>query len=94
MLLLASSSAENTGMKWNEARNSIGEDWGTGPTLINPVSATIRIPKIGLAGIPTVYSLDGTGKRKGEVSVELAGSEIVFQIGSQNETLWYEVVIE
>ncbi len=93
MLLLASSSAENTGMNWNEARNSIGENWGTGPTLINPVSATIRIAKSGLAGVPTVYSLDGTGKRTGKVSVEQVGSEIVFQIGSQHQTLWYEVEI-
>ncbi len=94
MLLLASSSAENTGMKWNEDRNSIGEDWGTGPTLINPVSATIRMSKDGFSGMPKVYSLDGKGNRTGDVVVRQTGSEIVFEIGGQHQTLWYEVFVE
>ena len=94
MLLLASSSAENTGIEWNEERNSIGENWGTGPTLINPVNAVIRLPKAGLAGTPEVFALDGTGKRMGEVAVATEGAEFVIEIGGQHKTLWYEVSVE
>ncbi|QEG20681.1 glycoside hydrolase family 5 protein [Mariniblastus fucicola] len=94
MLLLASSSAENTGMKWNESRNSIGENWGTGPTLINPVNAEVRLPKSGLAGIPSVWSLDGTGQRTGQIETAVEGDQFVFEIGADHKTLWYEVEIK
>ena len=94
MLLLASSSAENTGMKWNEERNSIGENWGDGPTLINPVTATIRVPKAGFSGTPKVFALDGTGARSGEVAVATEGDEFVIAIGGEYKTLWYEVAVE
>lgn len=94
MLLLASSSAENTGMKWNEERNSIGADWGTGPTLINPVNAIIRLPVSELLGAPKVYSLDGTGKRTGEVEVEIKDAQYVIAIGGKYKTLWYELSVE
>ncbi len=94
LLLLASTSAENTGMKWNEERNSIGADWGTGPTLIYPVSATFRIGQSSLKGIPKIYSLDGTGKRIDEVKVNIVGSDYEFSIGAAHKTLWYELAIE
>ena len=94
MLLLASSSAQNTGMVWNEDRNSIGEDWGSGPTLINPVNAKIRLAKDGLAGMPKVFALDGTGRRTGEVSVAVEDNGYVIAIGGDYKTLWYEVTVE
>jgi len=94
MLLLASTSAENTGMQWNEERNSIGANWGTGPTLIYPVNATIRLPKTGVSGTPKVFALDGTGKRTGEVSVTKDANGFAIEIGSKHKTLWYEVAVE
>ena len=94
LLLLASTSAENTGVTWNKARNSIGDNWGTGPTLIHPVNAKIRLPKGSLSGSPKVYALDGTGKRTEQVAVLSDANEIVFAIGSTFHTLWYEVEVE
>jgi hypothetical protein len=94
MLLLASTSAENTGMKWNEERNSIGENWGTGPTMIHPVNAKIFLPKEGLSGVPKVYALGGTGERTGEVAVTSTGNGYEIVIGSKYATLWYEVAVE
>jgi len=81
-------------MVWNEDRNSIGANWGVGPTLINTVEAKIRLPKDVVAGKPKVYALDGTGKRTGEVSVAVEGNEFVIAIGEAYKTLWYEVAVE
>jgi hypothetical protein len=89
MLLLASSGAENVGMNWNEDRTSVGANWGTGPTLINPVAATVRLP----AGrTPIVHALDGSGNRTAEVPVIRADDgTYAVKIDGVHKTLWYEV---
>lgn len=89
MLLLASSGAENTGMKWNEDRTSVGEDWGSGPTLINPVKATLNMP---FAKAPTVFALDAAGNRTVEVPViDQGNGRFEIQLSGKYQTLWYEV---
>ena len=40
-LLAAVGSAENRGMKWNVARTSVGQDWGTRPAEVNGIAAEI-----------------------------------------------------
>lgn len=94
MLLLASSGAENTNMKWNEARNSVGDQWGTGPTKIHPVNAVIRLPRAEISGTPTVYALDGTGRRTEKVDVATEPADFVIVIGGRYQTLWYEIDVQ
>ena len=62
--------------------------------MINPVNAIIRLPVSELLGAPKVYSLDGTGKRTGEVEVEIKDAQYVIAIGGKYKTLWYELSVE
>ena len=41
-----------------------------------------------------MYSLDGTGKRTGEVEVEIKDAQYVIAIGGKYKTLWYELSVE
>ena len=91
LLVLASSGAENSGMKWNEDRTSVGKDWGAGPTLVNVVAGSVGLP----LKSATVYALDGSGKRVSQVATTKSkAGEIMFQIGPEQKTIWYEVVVE
>ena len=91
LLLLASSGAENTNMKWNADRTSVGNQWGTAPTRVNLVSAKI---KLALGSKFEVHALDGTGKRISQVAAEHEDGKLTFEVGSPHATLWYELVKE
>src|SRR5262249_55059516 len=41
LLLTAVGRVENQGMKWNAKRNSVGKDWGTGPTRAEGIPASV-----------------------------------------------------
>ena len=90
LLVLASSGASNTEMKWNEERNSVGDSWGHAPTLVNVVTGQVTLPMTGAR----IYALDGTGKRMGEVKTTEDGTATTFDIGPEHKTIWYEVVVE
>jgi hypothetical protein len=45
LLLVATARAANTGMKWNDKRTSL-TDWGTEPTLIEPVKGFVTLKDI------------------------------------------------
>ncbi len=87
ILLTAVGSAENQGMIWNEARTSIGNKWGTGPTLVNGIPADVTLP----FRVKRVQALDSQGHPRGEVPVQVDGSTSRFTIGPEHRTLWYEI---
>lgn len=89
MLLTAVGSVENTGMKWNATRTSIGDKWGTDPTMAEGVSGQISISTLASAAL--VHALDGTGKRSGKVDSKLENGVLTFSIGPAYKTLWYEI---
>lgn len=82
-LLTAVGSSENTAMQWNEERNSVGNDWGTGPTLVNGVSLSITWP----SEPPKVHALTGTGERDHAVRTH----DGTITVGPSHKTLWYEL---
>jgi hypothetical protein len=90
MLLTLTGIAENTGMQWNEARTSVGDQWGKGPTLVNGIPAEIMLsqPKL------RVFSLDPRGQRLAPVSVEQTAGTSQFSVGPEYKTLWYELISE
>lgn len=90
IVLLASSGAENTGMQWNEDRTSVGDQWGSGPTLINPVPATVRLVSSQKAALK-VFALDGSGQRTVPVPTTITDDGIEFEISGKYGTLWYEI---
>jgi hypothetical protein len=90
-LLVASGVTENTGMGWqDEARSTVGRHWGKPPSLVEPVAATVRIPRA--VATPTVYALDERGQRREAIAVTAAGDGAAqFEIGLPHATIWYEI---
>ena len=87
ILLAAVGSAENQGMVWNDTRTSIGNQWGTGPTLVNGIPAEVTLP----FPVKSVQALDGRGQPQGAVPVRIEGNISHFAIGPEHHTLWYEI---
>lgn len=93
-LLVATSRAENTGMKWKRttARGRTGwelKDWGKPPTVIEPVHLDCKLDATN-AGI-SIYALDGRGARMGEIEVDHNGDRASFNLTGDPATLWYEI---
>ncbi len=88
LLLTAVGSAENQGMVWNEARTSVGTQWGRGPTQVNGISAELTLP----VRAEQVRALDGRGAPQGTVPISTEGNRTVVRIGPEHRTLWYEIV--
>lgn len=83
---------ENTGQVWKDSsRNSVGTRWGSAPTLIEVVPATITLPVA--ANRVTVWALDGSGQRGTPVAVRDSGGRAQFDLGVSGTTLWYEFAI-
>jgi hypothetical protein len=79
LLLTAVGSAENTGMKWNADKTSVGNNWGHGPTHVNAIPCELRnFPK------RRIFALDGSGNRVNELESAT--------FGPAHETLWYEII--
>ncbi len=89
LLLTAAGRAENVGMGWNAARNSVGSAWGLGP-----VQAEGLYGKVTLACDPaiwSVYALDTRGQRARAVASTYADSVLTFSASPDAQTLWYEI---
>ena len=87
ILLTAVGSAENQGMVWNDARTSVGNKWGTGPTLVNGIAAEVTLP----FRVKSVQALDSRGQPQAAVPVRIEGNTSRFTIGPEHRTLWYEI---
>ena len=74
-------------MVWNDTRTSVGNKWGTGPTLVNGISAEVTLP----FRVKSVRALDGCGLPQGAVPLRVEGNTCHFTIGPEHRTLWYEV---
>jgi hypothetical protein len=61
LLLTACSRWQNTGSKWNE-RRTLWERWGTGPTLIEPVTGWVELRELDGAIALSLTPLDGAAK--------------------------------
>ncbi|MAX24479.1 MAG: hypothetical protein CMJ19_08240 [Phycisphaeraceae bacterium] len=88
MLLTAVAQGRNRDMVWNEHHNSVGKNWGKGPTQVLAVPGKVTIHS---QSVNKVYALDQTGKRDHEVTVKRVGKTITFDIASKHKTVWYEL---
>jgi hypothetical protein len=89
LLLTAIDKAENRGVQWNPEHTFAKEAWKYGPVQVTGVSAEVRIPTA--ARRAAVYALDPTGKRSGPVPAEVKDGLLVFKIGPNYQTIWYEI---
>ncbi len=92
LLLTAVGRVENTNMGWNAQRNSVGRNWGDGPTRAEGIPATVTLATE--ARTAAVWALDGSGRRQRQVDCRLAGGQLTFAIGPAHRTLWYEIEID
>ncbi len=87
LLLSAVARGSNTEMKWDRARTSVADRWGSAPALVEVVHATLRIP-----GRPLkAFALTPSGQRGKPVPAKAGGDQTTIEIGSE-PTVWYELV--
>jgi hypothetical protein len=89
LLLTSVGRVENRGMEWNPERTSVGDHWGSAPTVCEGVQATVRL-RTRLRSA-TVFALDGRGRRRTPIPSQLEHGVLTFDIGPGAKTLWYEV---
>ena len=89
-LITACGKLENTGQRWNEARTSVGDDWGKAPTLIQPVRADITLRTDVHDVLARLTALDGAGKPAAEFDLgAVKNGRISFSLPTEAGTIWY-----
>lgn len=83
ILITACGRSENTGMKWNQAKN-FTTNWGTAPALTECVEGTVELP-----GEMVVFALDSGGAPAKRVLSRLKDGRTSFDIGPNYSTVWY-----
>jgi hypothetical protein len=93
MLLVAGAAVTNTGIEWNDTRSAL-KQWGTSPTLIEPVTGQLLIRNLEGARSVTMAALDGSGRLIGAPAAATKTTEgWRLQLGEQ-VTTWYEITVE
>lgn len=81
----------NRNMGWNEEHNSVGTDWGEGPTMCEGVPLRLEIGRE--RADARLYPLNADGTRRLALEPAAAGGgATVFRAGPEQRTLWYELV--
>ena len=83
--------AGNQGTVWNEARTSLGKNWGDGPTIAERVPATVT-----LDGDTSrhVYALAPDGSRARTVTATARDGALTFTVQPDDRTIHYEIAAE
>ncbi|MDD5350282.1 MAG: carbohydrate binding domain-containing protein, partial [Chthoniobacteraceae bacterium] len=92
LLITAVGSVESTGMRWKNAeKNTVGQDWGTAPTVAEGITARVTLPVP--ASRLKAWALDERGQRGKEIGIRPEGAGAALDLGPEHRTLWYEVEI-
>lgn len=92
ILITTLGAAENVGMQWKDGRRtSVGRNWGTAPSVVEVVAATVTLPWP--AERVQVWALDPCAQRGAPVTVQAVGGKAVVTLGGAAKTLWYEVAV-
>jgi hypothetical protein len=76
-------------MQWDAARRTISNRWGTAPSRIEVVKATLTLPSTRPL---KAFALTPTGQRDREIPVKtLPNGQIQLDLGS-SPTIWYELI--
>jgi hypothetical protein len=96
LLLLAGARVANTGMRWeDESRQSLGPQWGTAPTRIEPVTGSVTLRGLKGARKVTLCVLDAHGQPTGEPrTVSVVGGSATFAFTSDPATPWFLIEVE
>lgn len=89
ILVAAVARCANTGMKWNDARNSINNNWGGPPLLIQPVEGRVVLKRDQGAAPLRIVPLDSSGKPLGAPQSLGTGDSVTIRLSSDPATVWY-----
>ncbi|MBL7186276.1 MAG: hypothetical protein ISS70_08110 [Phycisphaerae bacterium] len=92
LLLVTTARSANSGMIWNEKRTTLS-DWGSAPTVIEPVKGKIFLRNLKPAQRIEATPLDGAGKSLGDsiIARDIKG-DCTLAVGEQ-ATTWYLIRI-
>ncbi len=89
-LLVTTGHIENTGMVWKNPERSSLSNWGSSPTMIEPVAAVLQAPFSDKP--PILTPLDERGQRGRPIPFTPSGKSVAqVSIGPPHNTLWYEI---
>ncbi|HUG12087.1 MAG TPA: carbohydrate binding domain-containing protein [Opitutaceae bacterium] len=91
-LIVATGTIENTGQIWKDtSHTSVGANWGSAPTLIEVVPASITLP-VSVNRV-SAWTLNASGQRIAPLAVASDGGQAQIILGGGAATLWYEFEI-
>jgi hypothetical protein len=93
MLLETGARVANTGMRYNDSRKSL-IDWGTAPTVIEPVTGTIILVALNEAIEVKAMALDGGGRPIGEPIIGSRNGEDWWIPVGNPATPWYLIEVK
>ena len=80
-------------MVWNDKRTSLS-DWGTAPTVIEPVSGTVTLRNLEPSERVVILPLNGSGPQVGEsIKAQNLDGGFTFPMG-EPVTPWYLVKVQ
>ena len=83
LLVTACGRSSNTGMQWNEAKNSL-LSWGGPPSLAEGIAGRVELP-----GNLILFALGPDGAPARRLVSSFTGGATTFQMSPENATLWY-----
>ncbi|HEY3365428.1 MAG TPA: cellulase family glycosylhydrolase [Symbiobacteriaceae bacterium] len=95
LLITATGYVENQGMQLRTleaGRVTVGDQWGSGPPMVEGVTAEIRLPPP--PSRVRAWALDAAGRRGAALPVVADGQGSRLCLGPNYKTLWYEVAIQ
>jgi hypothetical protein len=93
LLLTSGAAVVNAGAEWNETRSAL-KQWGTSPTLIEPVTGQLLLRNLEGARGVTMAALDGSGRRAGAPVAATKTPEGWRVPLCEQATTWYEIKVE
>jgi hypothetical protein len=79
---------ENKNMGWNGERNTVSDNWGTGPVQAEFIPAVFRIRT---NGPRQVYALRPDGSRGAKIKSQYAAETLTFSTSRLTPSLWIEI---
>lgn len=92
LLVVTTGNVENTNMQWKSAaKNSVGPNWGTGPTLVEVIPVTLDLPYA--SSRTKAWILDESGQRKTELPLSDNAGNARLILNGATASLWYEIEV-
>ena len=86
-LVTACGRCENTGMGFENNRQTVRRNWGQAPVQVETVDGELRLPE----GKWTAYAVGPDGARRGKAEVKMRNGVSYLTLDGRHATMWYVV---